>query len=661
MHRIAAGLPFRGGALPTSELSLPILPRTLPVSLPAAHAPAIPAAAPRAAPSNSTGNAEQLFQRGATAAAMGLLDIALEDFRALTRIEPAQPRNWRALAAVLRRLGNRAAARDAEQHAATLAPQPPRPAKPVPSLKIEKSTRRLRERIAKTAWRDPADLLREHLLEDPTDPAALRLLANLEMHQGDLPTARALLERAIDQNPAFLEAREEIAGLLLRMRQEAEALPHIDQMLAQKPFSTEYRRYKIAALSAIGDYAEAARLSETLAADNRRPNFWLNYARALRFSGQRVAAIDAYRKCIELDPAMGEAYWGLSYVQKQPLSNADLDAIRAQLETGTPTPVNRFHFHYALGNALEKQQAYAESFAHYAEGARACRLANEQEGDIYSAREHTALIGRLKMAVSPERLALAATPRAPTPIFIVGMPRSGSTLLEQILSAHSHVEATQELPDIDRIADEITQEAAASGSTYPEFVADLGADELGRLAQIYLDRTRIYRKTEKPFFVDKMPFNWEKAGLIHLMFPNAKIIDARRHPVACCFSAFKQLIARGAGYTCDLHDIGLYYRDYLDFMAHIDRVLPGRVHRVIYERMVDDTESEIRRLLEYCGLLFEPACLQFWASSRSVATPSVEQVRQPIFRDALDQWRHYDPWLAPLVASLGDAPAIYAA
>lgn len=619
-------------------------------------------APPGAAADSPAQPADFLFERGATEAACGLLDPALEDLRSVTQREPDHARAWLALARVLRRNGDRAGATAAEQRAAALPILPNRPAKPVAGGKIEKQERKLQEFLARSLWRDPADLLREHLLAAPTDVAALRLLAGLEAQAGDFRTAHALLERALEVHPAYLDAREEIAGLLLQMRREAEALPHIDRMLAQNPRSEAYRRYKVAALSAIGDYDAAARLCETMAKGNSRPAFWLNYARALRFSGRRGESIAAYRKCIELAPGSGEAYWGLSYVQKDPLSAADIAAIRAQLATGAITPVDRFHFHYALGNALEKSGDHADSFSHYAQGARLCRSVNEQEGDIYSADAHSALIGRLKTICTQKLFASISqqSTTGPTPIFIVGMPRSGSTLLEQILSCHSQVEATQELPDIDYIAREIEAEATAAGSSYPECLADLNEDEREILAQRYLDRTRIYRKTQRPFFIDKMPFNWEKVGLIHLMLPNARIIDARRHPVACCFSAFKQLIARGAGYSCDLHDIGRYYRDYMDLMAHFDRVRPGLVHRVIYERMVDNTEAEIRRLLDHCGLPFESACLRFWETARAVATPSVEQVRRPIFRDALDQWRSYTPWLGPLIEALGNAPETYA-
>jgi hypothetical protein len=238
------------------------------------------------------------------------------------------------------------------------------------------------------------------------------------------------------------------------------------------------------------------------------------------------------------------------------------------------------------------------------------------------------------------------------PIFIVGLPRSGSTLIEQILASHSAVEGTMELPDIGLIANRL---AKTTRGGYPEGLAELDAAALSRLGGLYLERTRIQRRGERPFFIDKMPNNFRHIGLIHLILPKARIIDARRHPLGSCFSAFKQHFAQGQGFSYDLSDLGRYYRDYVALMAHFDAVLPGRIHRVIYEDMVEDTEGEVRRLLDYCGLPFEPACLKFYENERAVRTVSSEQVRRPIFREGLEQWRNYESWLGPLKAALGPA------
>jgi hypothetical protein len=264
---------------------------------------------------------------------------------------------------------------------------------------------------------------------------------------------------------------------------------------------------------------------------------------------------------------------------------------------------------------------------------------------------------RMKDFFTPARFAAAAGKGCPdpSPIFIVGLPRAGSTLIEQILASHSQVEGTMELPEINNIVRDIG--ATLTAFRYPEVLAEFDADALAALGQRYIERSRLYRKTDKPFFIDKMPSNWMHTGLIQMILPNAKFIDARRHPVATCFAAFKQLFGVAADYTYDLGGLARYYKFYLDRMAHFDSVLPGRVHRVLYENMVDDTEAEIRRLLDYCGLQFEPACLRFWENKRAVATPSAEQVRRPIFREGLDQWRRYEEFLGPLKKSL-DAPDV---
>jgi hypothetical protein len=335
--------------------------------------------------------------------------------------------------------------------------------------------------------------------------------------------------------------------------------------------------------------------------------------------------------------------------------------MREQLGRPGLTPEDRFHFHFALAKALEDMEAYRESFEHYSRGNRQRRAMV-----TYDAKETTAQVRRSKALFSRkffEERAGSGSPQ-PDPIFIVGLPRSGSTLLEQILSSHSSVEGTMELPDIISIARTLGErKTRGEVSKYPEVLATLDTDQLRALGEQYLAGIRIQRKTDAPYFIDKMPNNFAHVGLIHLILPNAKIVDARRHPLGCCFSAFKQHFARGQGFTYDLTELGRYYRDYVELMAHFDEVLPGRIHRVLYERVIEDTEAEIRRLLKYCGLPFEDSCLRFYETGRAIRTASSEQVRRPIYREGLDQWRNFEPWLEPLRRALGSAldPAVYAA
>jgi tetratricopeptide (TPR) repeat protein len=392
----------------------------------------------------------------------------------------------------------------------------------------------------------------------------------------------------------------------------------------------------------------------------RNPNgakVWMNYAHALSAAGRQKESIAAYRRSISLAPNLGEAYWSLANLKTFRFTAEELQAMRAQLQRTDLGDEDRFHFEFSLGKAMEDAEDYAASFAHYAEGNRLRR-----EAIYYDADETDALVQRSKAAYTPEFFSQRAGfgSQVPDPIFIVGLPRAGSTLIEQILSSHSQVEGTMELQNIINMVRELRgQKTDDEDPNYMRVLAQLSAEQCRALGERYLEETRIQRKTERPFFIDKMPNNWLHVGFIHLILPNAKIIDARRHPMACCFSNYKQHFARGQHYTYSLDDIGRYYAKYVELMAHMDRVLPGKIHRVFYERMIEDTESEVQRLLAYCGLPFEDACLRFYENERAVRTASAYQVRKPIFREGLDQWRHFDPWLDPLRQALGPVLPAY--
>ena len=356
-------------------------------------------------------------------------------------------------------------------------------------------------------------------------------------------------------------------------------------------------------------------------------------------------------------PGLGEAYFSLANLKTVRFDADEIAAMQGQLKRADLTGQDQLHLHYALGKALEDEGDYAASFEHYAQGAALRRGETD-----YDAEEITVRTQRSQSVFT--RGLFAARQgwgcEAPDPIFVVGLPRSVSTLIEQIQSSHSLVEGTMELPDINAIAITLGHNAPKKkGVDYPANLAELDPDQLRALGEDYLARTRIQRKTDKPLFIDKMPNNFQHVGLIQLILPKAKIIDARRHPLATCFSAFKQHFARGQNYTYDLNELGRYYRDYVTLMAHFDEVLPGRIHRVFYERMVEDQAAEVRRVLDYCGLPFEDACLRFYENERAVRTASSEQVRRPIFREGLDQWRRFEPWLDPLKQALGPVLAAY--
>jgi cytochrome c-type biogenesis protein CcmH/NrfG len=483
--------------------------------------------------------------------------------------------------------------------------------------------------------------------------AALRMLAEVAGRLRRYTDAQTLLERCLELAPSFDAARLNYAQVLNRQSKSAAALSQVERLLSREPANPAYRNLQAAILAQVGDYAESIEVYESVLQEfPRQPRIWMSYGHALKTAGRRPDSIAAYRRAVSLEPTLGEAYWSLANLKTFTFSNADVAAMRAALARGDLTDEDKLHFEFSLGKALEDEQAYAQSFTHYAAG-------NTLRHGLhpYSADDNAAFVQRSKAVFTPEFFAARAGGGAPArdPIFIVGMPRAGSTLLEQILASHSQVEGTMELPNIPQIA----RELAGEGSRFLDAVEGLSAEDRRSLGERYLAETRIQRKTDAPFFIDKMPNNCLYVGLIHLILPNAIIIDARRHPLGCCFSGFKQHFARGQDFSYGLEDIGRYYRDYVELMAQFDAALPGRVHRALYETLIEDTEAQVRRLLDHCGLPFEHACLRFYENERAVRTASSEQVRRPIFRDGMDHWRHYEPWLDPLKAALGPVLDLY--
>ena len=492
-------------------------------------------------------------------------------------------------------------------------------------------------------------LLRALLKENPFDVRAIRLFAELAGRIGRYGDAENLLRRAIELAPGFTAARANLALVLYRTNRAGEAIEELARVTAEDPDNIGTANLQAAAFGRIGEFDEALALyAAVLKEQPGQPKVWLSYGHMLKTVGRTSEGIEAYRRAIAISPALGEVWWSLANLKTVRFSDADIAAMRGALSARDLAPEDRWHLDFALGKALEDRGQAGAAFAHYAAG-NALRKARMP----YAAQETAAQVDRMIAAITPALFDAASGGgcAAPDPIFVLGMPRAGSTLIEQILSSHSAVEGTTELADIALITRAIND--------YPAALAHMSADELRVLGEDYLERTRVQRRTARPLFIDKMPNNWLHTGFIHLILPNAKIIDARRHPLSCCFSNFKQHFARGQGFTYDLEDVGRYYRDYVRLMAHLDGVLPGRVHRVIYERMVDDTESEVRALLAFCGLEFEPACLAFYDTARAVRTPSSEQVRQPIFREGTEAWKPFDPWLGPLKAALGPVLAAY--
>jgi len=496
-------------------------------------------------------------------------------------------------------------------------------------------------------------LLQGHLDQHPNDIAALCLLADVADRHDRMNDAEALLTRCLELAPSFLRARHNYAVVLLRQNKTTAALEETRRLLLQDPDNPDIRKLRAAILVRLREYDESIALCEGLLdEDPNQPTVWTSLGHMLKSVGRREECIQAYHKAIALAPHYGEPYWSLVNLKTLQFTDAELESMRGQLSGSTLSAGDRIHFNFALGRSLEDRGEYAESFRFYDEGNRLRRI-----NKPYHAEELTNYVRRCKMLFTEtffaERNSWGA--EISDPIFILGLPRSGSTLVEQILASHPAVEGTMELPEIPAIAKSLDDWNIGDqvDQKYPEILADLEPDTLRELGQAYIEQTRIQRKQGTPFFIDKMPNNFAHIGLIQLILPQARIIDVRRHPMACGFSLYKEHFARAQNFSYKLEDIGRYYLNYIDLMAHFDRVLPGRVHRVIYESLVADTENEVRRLLDYCGLPFEPACLDFYKNDRPVSTASSEQVRSPIYRSGLEHWRNYEPWLGPLKLMVG--------
>ncbi len=586
------------------------------------------------------------FELGIAQARIGRVQDAADSIRRAADLKPDTPHVWLALADQLARLGDAAGADDAyTEHVRHSARDP----------ELMRAAAALRDNRLPDAERVLVDRLR--ML--PTDVVAMHMMSVLVGKAGKEREALGLITRCLELAPGYRGARQFYAQMLNRNELHTEALAEAEALLATEPMHPGIRNLKALILCRIGDYPGAIEILDRLVEEfPDQTEILLNHGNALKAAGAHDRAIGSYRRIISLDPASGDPYWSLANLKTYRFDAAELSAMRGQLQRTDLTDESRLHLEFALAKALEDLGDYAESFQHYSLG-NELRLAMTP----YSAAGNTAELKQAKRCFNAEFFDKRpdAGCAEQGPIFIVGLPRSGSTLIAQILSSHSQVEGASELPDLPMLVDTLQIRFWQQGLDYQEGLGRLDLREFAGIGKAYLDRTRIHRRTDSPYFTDKMPNNFVHVGLIHLILPNARIIDARRHPLACCLSGFKQHFARGQNFTYRLEDIGRYYKDYVEFMDHFDQVLPGRVHRVFYEQMVEDTEAQVRRLLDYCGLPFEEQCLRFFENPRAVATASSEQVRRPIYRDGVDHWRHFEPWLGPLKEALGSVLDAYPA
>jgi tetratricopeptide (TPR) repeat protein len=585
-------------------------------------------------------NFSRLFQeRGHCHVALKEAEPAIEAFLRAVNINPALPASWNALKTLFKITGRTADADLAGQHVAKLASLP---------AEVINATSLFSDGEIIAA----EQLIRQFLLRHGDHVEGMRLLAKIGMKLDVYDDPELLLERALLLEPDYHAMRYDYVLALLGRHKHAQALEQIERLLQIEPRNRAYRITHATVSVGMGKHEQAIEeYRQILVETPRAADVHLSVAHALKTLGRQSEAVASYRTAFELRPSFGDAYWSLANLKTYRFAGEDIARMREQERATDIGAEDRYHLCFALGKALEDRGDYAESFGYYRRGNALKRA------DLRFKIEPLERNARLQAAVCTREFFAARRGSgcdSGEPIFIVGLPRSGSTLLEQILASHSQVEGTTELPNILRFVAELQgRDPDTQEPRYPAILERLTAADFRGLGEKYLADTRAYR-SGKPRFIDKMPNNFRHIGLIHLILPNARIIDARREPMACCFSNFKQLFASGQEFTYDIEDIARYYRSYVQLLRHWDEALPGKVLRIQYEDVVEDLEGNVRGILDFCGLPFEPACLAFHKTERSVRTASSEQVRRPIFKEGIDQWRHFEPWLGSLRSALGD-------
>jgi tetratricopeptide (TPR) repeat protein len=569
---------------------------------------------------------------------------AIDAFLRAVNINPALPASWSMLEGLYRMTGNLENARMAAAHVATLKRLPP---------EVVQAT----GLFSDGDWVPAEAIIRAYLIKHGNHVEAMRLLARIALKRDVLDDAELLLQAVLELAPDYQAARHDYASVLLERHRYLQARQQLETLLAIEPKNRQYRTLYATTCVGLGEHERAITLYRELLADAPgAADLHLSVAHSLKTLGQQQASIEAYHAAAAARPNFGDAYWSLANLKTYRFTDDEITRMQTEESAPAVALVDRYHLCFALGKAFEDRRDYEQSYRCYEQGNLLKRSESRYRPEFLETNT-----ARQREVCTREFFArrLNFGVKNPDPIFIVGLPRAGSTLLEQILASHSQVVGTQELAEVPRIVNELQgREPDMANPRYPGVLAELSAEDFLRLGEKYLAETRVFR-TDKPFFIDKMPNNFRHIGLIHLMLPNARIIDARREPMACCFSNLKQLFANGQEFTYSIEDIARYYLTYLDLMAHWDEALPGRVLRVWHEDVVDDLEGNVRRMLDFCGLEFEAACVDFHKTERSVRTASSEQVRQPIFREGLDQWKHYEPWLKPLKDALGDAQVRY--
>jgi tetratricopeptide (TPR) repeat protein len=500
---------------------------------------------------------------------------------------------------------------------------------------------------------DAERLCRYYLRANKTHVDGMRLLAEIATRSNTYDDAEFLLESCVEFEPEHRDARIQYVNLLLKTQKFHKAVDEARKLLEMFPDDLAIIRALYAsACMGIGNNDDARKAYELLIEESPGNHFYpVLLAHVYKSDGNFDKAVELYQKAYEINASHGDAYWSLANLKSYKFTDNEIDKMDAIDRDDSTADDDRIQVCFALGQAFEDRQQYEDSMRYYDKGnALKKRVSNFHQESLHVRINSQIEVCTKELFDSKQGLGF----EAPDPIFIVGLPRAGSTLLEQILSSHSQVDGTMELHNILNLAKRLRGKTSGDDGSprYPSVLAELDDSYFRRFGQQFIDDTQAYRG-KAPYFIDKMPNNFFHVGLIKLILPNAKIIDARRHPIACCFSGFTQLFGEGQDFSYNLTDIGCYYRQYVRLMKHWDKVLPGFVLHVQYEDVVCDLDAQVKRILEFCDLPFEETCVGFHETKRSIRTPSAEQVRQPIYKSGLDHWRHYEPWLAPLKEALG--------
>jgi tetratricopeptide (TPR) repeat protein len=572
---------------------------------------------------------------------MNQIDAALNSYSQATLINPALEASFRCQIEILRVVNRPELAirlAELEQQLKELQATPP------PLIAVT-------DLISQGKLVKAEKLCKAFMLKNPKHIEGMRLLADIGMRLGVLDDAEFLLESAVEFSPQSTKARIDYIQVLRKQQKYQAALAHAKILIEQDPDNPQFQSVFAVESMQSGDYETAlATFDSILEILPEEPVTLTSRGNALKTQGKKDEAIDSYRRAIKKYPAHGEAYYSLANLKLFSFSDKEIAAMESQENNPSVSYMGRVYLDFALGKAYEDMGNFDKAFSYYERGNSSKRSQSRYKSEDLTTEFHA------QADVFNESFVEANIDvgfKAADPIFIVGLPRSGSTLLEQILASHSKVDGTMELPNILSLAQKLRRGEKMSGTShYPSVLETLDSETLAAFGESYIADTRVHRGNA-PFFIDKMPNNFRHIGLINLILPNAKIIDARRHPMGCCFSAFKQLFHEGQEFSYGLKEVGTYYKDYVDLMDHWDKVLPGQVLRVQYEEVVADLDTQVRRILDYCGLEFEESCINFHETDRSVRTPSSEQVRQPIYQSGVEQWKNFESNLDPLKQALG--------